>query len=568
MSRSFWALAETRRRGRLVRAAGERRRFDGRSRLGPRLLPGAVSAAQWAAVLAAAGMLVMAAEPAGALAASGGTAQARPQANQTPDQVVLAPGSGYAGGKDAALVRSLQRRLDGQGYSPGPVDGRYGPRTEIAVERFQTARDLRVDGIAGPLTLRALHTTVLYPGTGDAGAASSKVRGLQRQLRRDGFNPGPIDGRYGPLTEAAVRDFQAVHGLRVDGIAGAQTLGELRRITAAERPVTRPAPRERRTSPSHPRPLPKRTTKPSHPVTPRATKPGGAGFPVALVLAGALALAALGSGVWLIDRRRRKPAIVPVPVPEPEPGPALADGYPEPPFEDPAAAELVFREADERGDPGAASNLGVLLEQRGDTSGAEAAYRRADARGSADGAFNLAGLLFELGDVQGAISAYRRADERGDATAASNLARLLADRGDAAGAEDAFRRAEQRGDASAASNLGVLLERRGDVHGAEAAYRRGDARGDPDGALNLGEMLEKRGDLEGAADAYARADQNGDQTASARLGMLLERQHDYSAAIEAYARAELSDRREIVELARSRAQALAFGLSLSEKGPR
>jgi peptidoglycan hydrolase-like protein with peptidoglycan-binding domain/tetratricopeptide (TPR) repeat protein len=564
MSRSSWALAEARRRGRLVRVAGEPSRFDGRSRFEPRLLPGAASAAKWAAVLAAAGMLVMAVEPARALAASEQAAHGKPQANQAADQVVLAPGSGFAGGKNAALVRSLQRRLDGQGYSPGPVDGRYGRRTENAVEMFQRARGLRVDGIAGPLTFAALRTTVLYPGTGYEGAGSSKVRGLQRELRRYGFDPGPIDGRYGPLTEGAVRHFQAAHGLRVDGIAGRQTLGELERTAGRRGHATPPAPGPRRTTPSRPRPQPKQTTKPPHPVRhPSPTsRPGGAGWPLALVLAGALALAALGSGAWLVDRRRRKRATVP----EPEYVPG--NGHAERPFDDPVAAELAFRKADERGDPAAASNLGVLLEHRGDTSGAEAAYRRADARGSGPGAFNLAGLLLDRGDVEGAISAYRRADQRGDATATSNLARLLANRGDDREAADLFSRAEQQGDANAAANLGALLERRGDLSGAEAAYRRADARGDADGAHNLGEMLETRGDLDEATAAYRRADQRGDRAAAAKLGMLLERQRDYPAALQAYARAEGSDEWQVAELAKSRAQALAFGLSLAEKGQR
>ena len=521
----------------------------------------------------------MAVEPARALASSRRTAQAAPQANRATDPVVLAPGSGYGGGKDAALVRSLQRRLEAQGYSPGPVDGRYGPRTETAVETFQSARGLRVDGRAGPLTLTALHTTVLYPGTGYAGAGSSKVRRLQRQLRRDGVNPGPIDGRYGPLTEGAVRRFQEAHGLHVDGIAGPHTFGELTRLaagrpTASSRPKT---PSRPKAHPAPPHPPRKLHPKPSHPTVPqpaqpaatapahqgRTSRPNGTSWPVALVVVGLLCLAALVSGVWLVARRRRaaKAAVQPAVVDPVASGPASSrtPEYGE-------AAELDYRSADQRGDAVAASNLGVILERRGDLAGAEAAYRRADARGSAEGAFNLAGLLLERGDADAGMAALHRADLRGDAAAAATLGLLLVEKGDEAGACDAYSRADERGDAGAAVNLGVLLERRGDLAGAEAAYRRADARGSADGAYNLGGLYSEHGDPASAADAYERADQRGDPKAAARLGMLLERHGDYHSALEAYQRAQRSRDPEIAELARSRAQALAFGLSVAEKG--
>ena len=97
--------------------------------------------------------------------------------------------------------------------------------------RFQAARGLVVDGIAGPITLGVLgvHGRVLYPGSGYTANGLAGVRGLQRRLRRAGFSPGPVDGRYGPLTEAAVARFQAAHGLSASGIAGPVTLARLAR---------------------------------------------------------------------------------------------------------------------------------------------------------------------------------------------------------------------------------------------------------------------------------------------------------------------------------------------------
>jgi peptidoglycan hydrolase-like protein with peptidoglycan-binding domain len=53
-------------------------------------------------------------------------------------------------------VKALQRGLARLGYSPGRIDGQYGPSTVDAVKRFQRAGGLTADGILGPNTLRAL----------------------------------------------------------------------------------------------------------------------------------------------------------------------------------------------------------------------------------------------------------------------------------------------------------------------------------------------------------------------------------------------------------------------------
>jgi tetratricopeptide (TPR) repeat protein len=152
-----------------------------------------------------------------------------------------------------------------------------------------------------------------------------------------------------------------------------------------------------------------------------------------------------------------------------------------------------------------ATDLGVLLEQRGDLEAAEEAYRRGDDRGDATAAFNLGGLLMERGDIEGAEEAFRRADERGHSGGASNLGVLLEKRGDLEGAEQAYRRADDRGEANAAFNLGGLLAERGDLEGAEEAFRRADERGDANAAFNLGVLLEQRDDARGAEAAYLRA---------------------------------------------------------------
>jgi uncharacterized protein (TIGR02594 family) len=50
---------------------------------------------------------------------------------------------------------------------------------------------------------------------------------LQRQLKAQGFDPGPEDGIWGRRTLAAVKAFQAAKGLGIDGIVGPQTIAAL-----------------------------------------------------------------------------------------------------------------------------------------------------------------------------------------------------------------------------------------------------------------------------------------------------------------------------------------------------
>jgi peptidoglycan L-alanyl-D-glutamate endopeptidase CwlK len=59
------------------------------------------------------------------------------------------------------------------------------------------------------------------------GSRGADVKRLQRSLKAAGFSPGPIDGDFGPATEAAVLAFQRSAGLLADGIAGPRTRSAL-----------------------------------------------------------------------------------------------------------------------------------------------------------------------------------------------------------------------------------------------------------------------------------------------------------------------------------------------------
>lgn len=54
------------------------------------------------------------------------------------------------------------------------------------------------------------------------------VEDVQKALIRAGFDPGPVDGRAGKKTKAAVREFQRRHNLKADGLVGEKTWSRLK----------------------------------------------------------------------------------------------------------------------------------------------------------------------------------------------------------------------------------------------------------------------------------------------------------------------------------------------------
>ena len=132
-------------------------------------------------------------------------------------------------------VKQLQQRLKDLGYYSGDVDGQYGTGTQTAVTAFQAQHGLKADGVAGEQTLAILYsesaqtfvptpTPSATPAMLSSGSSGDEVKALQSRLQQLGFYSGVLDGDYGKGTRAAVKLFQAQHGLDDDGIAGQKTL--------------------------------------------------------------------------------------------------------------------------------------------------------------------------------------------------------------------------------------------------------------------------------------------------------------------------------------------------------
>jgi peptidoglycan hydrolase-like protein with peptidoglycan-binding domain/DNA invertase Pin-like site-specific DNA recombinase len=227
---------------------------------------------------------------------------------------LLQYGAGYGKADGAPLVREVQRTLRRLGWQPGPVDGLYGPRTEAAVARFQTAARVAADGIVGPQTRRALTRAKNEPLRRGAGFAqpdgSPRVRALQAALHRRGLKPGPVDGLFGPRTQAAVERLQRSEGIPVSGVAAKPTQRLL--ASTAKQPEDR-APAETPEQPKQtgdPGPAsggegngqaPERTAAPS---PTRASATDDVAVPVAVLIGLAALLIGLLVGVVLGRRNR------------------------------------------------------------------------------------------------------------------------------------------------------------------------------------------------------------------------------------------------------------------------
>ena len=96
----------------------------------------------------------------------------------------------------------------------------------------------------------------------NAPSAVASVREYQELLNNYGYGLA-VDGVNGPLTKAAVRDFQSKRGLTADGVVGPATTAELRKPVPAA-PV-KPKPEPVKPEPVKPEPVKPEPVKPTKP---------------------------------------------------------------------------------------------------------------------------------------------------------------------------------------------------------------------------------------------------------------------------------------------------------------
>ena len=85
---------------------------------------------------------------------------------------------------------------------------------------------LSIAGLLG-YTISVERSASALPVLSQNGSKGEEVRQIQQRLTELGIYSGPINGNFGPLTEAAVRAFQQEQGISVTGVAGPITLKAL-----------------------------------------------------------------------------------------------------------------------------------------------------------------------------------------------------------------------------------------------------------------------------------------------------------------------------------------------------
>ena len=231
---------------------------------------------------------------------------------------------------------------------------------------------------AAPASAATRPAPLLAQGAGMGAKPSPAVRSVQRVLRQHGYDLGRpgVDGRFGPLTAAAVRHLQSDYGLDADGIVGPKTRKLVRLLKTSTSAHGKPAPNKpaAKTPASKKPAAPNGTAKspstqpaPAQPTTtpqqqPALTSRDGSGDGTLIAILAAIAIAALAVALWPMARGARQKR-------RPQPAPAVApiardlylEGYSEDPrvgdFRGHALAATIPEAQDDEPEPEGTSYL-------------------------------------------------------------------------------------------------------------------------------------------------------------------------------------------------------------------
>ena len=196
--------------------------------------------------------------------AADATPTPKPTATPTSAPTFQRPASTVRNGSTGADAKLVQQRLKDLGYFTNRVDGQFGPKSVTALKLFQQNNNLRADGVAGeetydvlfswnaraagetptpalietPVPPTAPPTPTPEPLTPEnaviikLGVSGEAVLRLQERLTVLGYYRASGDGVCKEDDVAAIRAFQRLNKLSVDGVAGYETQAVLYSNTA------------------------------------------------------------------------------------------------------------------------------------------------------------------------------------------------------------------------------------------------------------------------------------------------------------------------------------------------
>jgi len=132
-----------------------------------------------------------------------------------------------------STVKDVQTKLNSIGYSCGTPDGVAGKNTKAAVALFQKICGLKNQ--SGTITNEITTNLNLVYNRNQKGVLSrglknnAGVKKLQENLNKLNYHCGTPDGAFGSETEIALKNFQKVHSLTDDGVAGSLTLAAIQK---------------------------------------------------------------------------------------------------------------------------------------------------------------------------------------------------------------------------------------------------------------------------------------------------------------------------------------------------
>ena len=143
--------------------------------------------------------------------------------------------------KSNPRVVELQQMLKKTNFYKGSVDGKIGKDTREAIVLFQIKNKIEPTGNLDIKTLSELKKqtfssdkdskdSVKKDSVPSTNAINFDVKNVQKMLSTAGFYSGRIDGKIGPKTIEAIKQFQKISNIKESGIIDIKTLDELKKI--------------------------------------------------------------------------------------------------------------------------------------------------------------------------------------------------------------------------------------------------------------------------------------------------------------------------------------------------